>query len=330
MPQFTKADVARQYRDKYGEEMPTLKLARIMYEENKLLFKNVEDARYRLRYIEGKTGGPKRKDVKKTHHLKKEDRPKNPYSFPEPESDDLVPYLLGWKDFVVAGDFHIPNHRLPPIEAMIEYAKEHGIKRLLINGDLLDNTPFTRHPHEPVSTQDVKRWFDQTVDFLKAMKKVFPEIIWLEGNHDFWYHRWLMSKCELLFGDNYYKLESRLGLRELGVTFLDQSNLIKAGHLFISHGHILVKSGGVTAAKRVLDKSGASHLINHLHTEQSFTKSDLTGKIYTGFVVGCMCTLTPEYQRYGGQSCHGFAHVTVSDGGNFKVRNYRIYNGKIL
>ena len=56
---MTKSNIAREYRKK-NPEMPTLKLARIMYNENNLLFKDVEDARYRLRYIEGKTTNSKK------------------------------------------------------------------------------------------------------------------------------------------------------------------------------------------------------------------------------------------------------------------------------
>ena len=52
----SKITIAREYREKYGMEMPTLKLARIVYAENNLLFRDVEDARCRLRAIEGKTG----------------------------------------------------------------------------------------------------------------------------------------------------------------------------------------------------------------------------------------------------------------------------------
>jgi hypothetical protein len=46
---MTKAGTARQYRDKHGMGMPTLKLSRIMYNENNLLFKNVEECRMYLR-----------------------------------------------------------------------------------------------------------------------------------------------------------------------------------------------------------------------------------------------------------------------------------------
>ena len=52
---LTKVGVAREYRDKHGMEMPTLKLARIMYNENKLLFNSLDHARSTLRMIEGKS-----------------------------------------------------------------------------------------------------------------------------------------------------------------------------------------------------------------------------------------------------------------------------------
>ena len=41
---MNKADVARQYRDRYGMDMPTHKLARIMYKEHNLLWADVEAA----------------------------------------------------------------------------------------------------------------------------------------------------------------------------------------------------------------------------------------------------------------------------------------------
>lgn len=310
--------------------MPTKALARIMYEENQLRFKDVEHARKVLRYIEGKNGDKSRRNMTKDEHFMAEERTRTPYKGPEPESDDLIPYELTWNDFILAADFHIPNHRIDPIQCMLDYAKEHGIRKLFINGDLLDNTPFTKWTREPVSGQDVKRWFDQAIAFLEEMKTHFDEIMWLEGNHDFWYTRWLMSKVELLFGDPYYSLEKRLDLDRIGVKFLNQNTLVRAGKLYISHGHVLVKSGGVHAAHKVVTKSQASHIISHLHREQSFTITAIDGSIHTGYVTGCMCSLGMDYQPYGGGSCHGFAHISVKPNRDFKVRNYRVFNGEVL
>ena len=41
-----------------------------MYAENNLTFKDIEDCRHRLRYIEGKTGENLRKHTKKTEFFK--------------------------------------------------------------------------------------------------------------------------------------------------------------------------------------------------------------------------------------------------------------------
>ena len=51
--------IARNYRAKHPD-MPTKKLARIMYAENNLAFINEERARSSLRYIEGKNGSTHR------------------------------------------------------------------------------------------------------------------------------------------------------------------------------------------------------------------------------------------------------------------------------
>ena len=68
---MNKSNICRSYRDKYPE-LPSLKLARIIYQENKLLFKNVESVRSALRYIEGKRGKALIKSVKESKYYKEE------------------------------------------------------------------------------------------------------------------------------------------------------------------------------------------------------------------------------------------------------------------
>src|SRR5712671_512347 len=90
---FSKADVARNYRDKYGMEMPTLKLARIMYANEKLTFNGVESARSFLRAIEGKSGSNNVKGrIAATHKVP--ERPRNPYNLPESDEEVFIPYLI--------------------------------------------------------------------------------------------------------------------------------------------------------------------------------------------------------------------------------------------
>lgn len=329
--------LAAKYRDEYGMEMKTATLARIMFAENPHVYKSAEDARFELRYMEGKAGSKKRNELSqqlKSKYFMAENRNSSPHSIPSPDSDDLQPLKLplSFNDFILAGDFHVPNHRTKPIEAMMKYAKDNNVTKFILNGDLLDNTPFTRWMHEPITPSDVPRWFDMAKELLVYFKQQFSEIYFLEGNHDFWMKRYLMEKAQALFGDKYFHLESRLGLNELGIKFIDQRYLVKAGHLNIHHGHILFRGGGSYAngARMLYMKSKSNMICSHLHVESSHTEPDIDDKIATTFVTGCMCTLRPEYQPFGGKACHGFAHITVKPNRNFNVRNYRIYNGEIL
>lgn len=332
---LNKSELARQYRDKYGMDVPTLTLAKRMYKDHPLLFTSVDAARTRLRYIEGKTGGSEhRKVAERSKYFRPEDRPRNPFSLPEPESEELVPYKLpsSFNNFILAGDFHIPNHRLEPINRMLQYAKKHKIRQLFINGDLLDNTPFTRWQAEPLDRDDVRRWFDMAEEFLRTLKKQFDSIYWLEGNHDYWYQRWLLGNAQKLYDDPYYRLEQRLHLADIGVTYIPQKHIVKAGSLNIIHGHLLFRGGGsyANAARMLYMKSKVSIIASHVHVESSHTEPDLNSKVVTTWTTGCMCTLSPDYQPYGGKACHGFAHVTVQPNKDFHVRNFRIEKGEIL
>jgi predicted phosphodiesterase len=335
MGAITKVGIARKYRDKHGMGMPIKTLARIMYNENNVLFKSIEDARAAINRIEGRFGRTKLKGGgRPTITHPSPPRTRTPFTIPEPDAEDLEPYKLpiSFNDFILAADFHVPNHRVKPIEAMIKYAQENNITKLFINGDLLDNTPFTRWAREPLNRNDVKRWFDMARGLLIEFKKQFDEIYWLEGNHDFWYKRYLMQKAPEIFDDPYFELENRLKLNEIGVKFIGQEYLVKAGHLNIIHGHILFRGGGSYAngARMLYQKTKANTIASHLHVESSHTEPDLNDKIVTTFVTGCMCSLRPEYQPYGGKSCHGFAHIKVKDNRDFTVKNMRIFNGEIL
>lgn len=328
---MTKKEIAEKYVRKYPE-MQMRTLAKLLLKKEPTYFSNVEQARVAVRYVKGK-----HPDIKKSKFavpdLKIEERLSSAQAtIPMPESEDLKPYILpvGFNNFILAGDFHIPNHRTEPIEAMMKYAKDNNITQLFINGDFLDNTPFTRHFRNPVGLNDVADYFEMAEQMLMYFKTQFKEIYWLEGNHDFWYKRWLIQRAPELFGDPYYDLETRLGLIEKKVRWIGQEHLVKAGHLNIVHGHIVMKGGGyANAARQLYLKTKANTICSHVHVESSHTEPNLDDKMVTTFTTGCMCTLRPEYQPYGGKSCHGFAHITTERNGNFKVRNYRIEKGII-
>jgi len=320
-------------KDNSLQDRPNRQIARMLFEKYPAYFKDSEDARYFIRRVFGQVG-EHRKNKIADKSLYMPAKKVTPFKIPEPDSEDFQPYKLpkNWDRFILAGDFHVPNHRIPPIEAMIKYAQDNDIKKFLLNGDLLDNTPFTRWLREPVTPSDVPRWFDMAIELLRYFKSIFDEVIFLEGNHDFWYKRYLMQKAPELFGDPFYELENRLKLNEIGIKFVPQEYLVKAGKLNIHYGHITFRGGGsyANAARMLSQKTKSSMICSHVHVESSHTEPNIDDTIATCFTTGCMCSLKPQYQPFGGKSCHGFADITVLPNGHFQVRNYRIANGEIL
>ena len=107
-----KYEIAIEYREKYGMQMPTLTLARIMYNENIELFRNVDTARTTLRYLEGKKGKKAKNQIANKDYIMNEERPKNPWKLPESEEAKYEPYIIKAKKLAVLSDIHVPYHSM--------------------------------------------------------------------------------------------------------------------------------------------------------------------------------------------------------------------------
>lgn len=325
---MTKKEIAEKYIRKYPE-MQMQTISKLLLKKEPAYFANLEQARAIVRYVRGKFSSGKKNAVP---DLKIEERLSTaPATIPIPDSEELKPYVLpvAFNDFILAGDFHIPNHRTIPINAMMEYSAKNGIKKLFINGDFLDNTPFTRHFRTPVSKTDVFDYFEMAEQMLMFLKTQFDEVYWHEGNHDFWYKRWLIQRAPELYGDPYYDLETRLGLIDKKVRWIPQEFIIKAGKLSIVHGHYMMK-GGVSPARTLFMRAKTDMICSHVHKRDSHT-AKLDGRMARTYTTGCMCSLTPDYSPQSGESNHGFAHIKIERSGDFDVLNYMVDpKGKLI
>lgn len=308
-------------------EMPSNTLAKKIFSENPMDFKDSEAARSIIRNYRNANGSTVVND-KRFYGTGK-------YTIPKEESEDFLPYKLptSCNNIGIISDLHIPNHRAKPLEAAYDYFHNNNVNTVIINGDLLDNTPFTRHDGKRPSASDVRRWFDQSEYYLEGLRDAFPtqSIFWTEGNHDYWYRRWMNQHAWQLDDDPYFSLQERLHIDEYKVKFIPQTQYVLAGKLAICHGHQLAgRFGvGVAPARNIWNKTKKSVLISHVHKSDSYTETDLSGEIYTCYTTGCLCTLTPEYQPFAGKANHGFSHVQVEKSGEYNVTNLRVSKGKI-
>jgi predicted phosphodiesterase len=325
-----KIDVAIEYREKYGMKMPTLTLARIMYNENIQLFKSVDSARSALRYIEGKVGNAQKKYLSNKDFMMNEERPKNPWKLPESDEAKYEPFILNAKKLAVLSDIHVPYHSMSALECALDKIYEEKPDAILLNGDTVDFYGLSRFQKDP-RKRSVAHELQALNEFLDVLKQFEAKIIYKLGNHDERYEHYLMHKAPELLGIPEFKFENLLKAGERKMDVIGEKRIIKANKLNIIHGHEYPSVfSPVNIARGLYMKGKVSAMQGHNHQTSEHTETDMNGKSVTAWSLGCLSELNPAYMPLNKWN-HGFAIVDLSDNGeDFHVNNYRIHKGKIL
>lgn len=316
--------------------MPRKALARVIYGENNLLFKDVEEVRHSLRQIAGKAGAPARKGLngqEATKFFETEDRPKNPYKLPESDEQDIKPYILGkYSRALVISDIHLPYHSQSALTTCFDYAKKQKPDVVMINGDLLDFYMLSFWDKDP-RKRNFAYELAQFKEFFNVLKRTFKcKIVFKFGNHEFRYERFLLQKAKELIGIDEFELTNILKARAEGIDLVAQNQLIQANELTILHGHELGRGffQAVNAARGLQLRAMITALQGDVHKTSEHTETDLKSTIKTTWSTGCLCGLKPEFLPYNKWN-HGFAIIDLdANGHDFHVFNKRIYKGKVL
>lgn len=327
-----KSDLAKSYRKKYPD-YPTLKLARIMYNENNLLFKDVNAARSSLRYIEGKAGKYNRKFAENTEFFKTEERPKNPYNLPETDETFYEPFIIsGYKKVGILSDIHLPYHNIEALTCAISYLKKEKVDAVLLNGDTMDCHQLSRFTKDPK-----KRDFKYELDTLKAFMEVLDKqlkckVFFKVGNHELRYEKFLMEKANELKGVEEFEFENIIKARAKGISMIESNRFMKLNELNGIHGHEYI--GGISApvnvARGLYMRGKVSAFQGHNHSTSEHSETDMNGKITTTWSIGCLSELHPAYMPLNKWNW-GCAMVELdSNGRDYQFFNKRIFKGKIL
>lgn len=329
---MNKSEVAKEYRLKYGDEMPTLKLARIMYNENKLLFSNLDAAREKLRYIEGKVGRKNRAWVKDSTFIKKEERPKNPYNLPTSEKETFPNFVIkGHKKGLILNDIHFPYQDNEALTAALNYAKKEKPDFIFLNGDIIDVHSLSYFMKDPRK----KRFSEELqllADFVTELDKQFKCKIYFKfGNHEERYDNFLFQKAHELLGVEEFSLEAIVKKRIPKIEIIGaRRSVIIAGLPFI-HGHEFGRGmmAPVNAARGLFLQAKHSCVKGDCHSTSEHVEKDIMDKMITTWSVGCLCGLTPFFAVRNKWN-HGFAMIDILGDKKYKFRNFRIFNGEVL
>jgi len=305
-------------------EMPTLKLARIMYNENNLSFKSLEAARTAIRAIEGKADGC----TKATH--KAPNRPYNPYSLPDSDAKEYKPFMMpSYEKVGIMNDIHVPYHDIPAVTAAIDFLKKSEINALFLNGDVLDIHPLSYFERDPKAKR-----FSEELDTMKRLfeiltKELKCKIYFKFGNHEERYDKFLLQKAHELVGVEEFELENIIR-RRFDCEVIKDKRLVIINGLPYVHGHEFGRGvfSPVNAARGLFNQAKHSAVKGDCHNTSENPEKDILGKIMTTYSVGCLCDLNTKWLPLNKWN-HGVA-IQHNDKKKYLLENRRIYKGEII
>jgi predicted phosphodiesterase len=329
-----KKDIVLSYINKLPKAS-TMAISRIVYQNYKLDFTNLEAVRTMVRRYRGEAGvlnstvnqtGIRTKETKKKFIARKIELPESDYEKCEPF---IIP--KGQNNILILSDIHFPYQDNKALELAINYGLENKVNAIYLNGDIADFYQCSRFTKDR-RLRDMAGELEMVREFLKMMQDLFKCPIYYKiGNHEKRYEDYLMIKAPELLGIDDFKLEQLLRFREFGVTLVKDKQMALAGKLPILHGHEWF--GGfappVNPARGLFMKAKESCVVGHHHRTSEHTEKSLSGEVTTTWSTGCLCGLEPEYAPYNNYN-HGFAHVKVDKDGNYELKNIRIINYKIV
>jgi predicted phosphodiesterase len=310
-------------------------LARMLVADDPITWDSVDQARNYIRRITGTYGKHSNTKTKDKTLFENENMKKsNIYGLQPERHNDVTPYIIpkSQKKIGVACDGHIPYQDNYAVETALDYFKDKNCDTILLNGDWMDCFMASKFQKDP-NQRDLKGEIDDMKAFLSALRKEFPKqlIIYKEGNHEVRWKHFLMRKAPEVFNMSEFRLDVILGLAPLGIIWVDNKKIIKAGKLNIIHGHEYWGSySPVNPAKGYYNKALTNVMAGHNHQSSEHISKDLNEEITGAWSVGCLCEMHPDYAPYN-KWVHGFATVDIiDDAGNFRVINKMILNGDVV
>lgn len=305
-------------------DAPNRTLAKRLAAEYKI---GVEHARSLVRIVRGNVGVQNRQRTTDKSQYRKPGKAGTKPQLPPSLCETWQPFDLGCDVTVgVISDLHIPYHDQRAVEAAVAYLKKRKPDVLLINGDYGDWYSVSRYMRDPKKRR-LKREIKMQRDGLQWLRSQFKNcrIVAKEGNHELRWSHYLWNSAVEISEFPQVRLPRILGMKTLGVEYVDNQRPIMAGKLPIFHGHELGKgiSSPVNAARGVFMRMISTALVGHHHRTSSHTEPNWRHEEIVCWSTGCLCGLNADYAVINKWNA-GFAVVEVSADGQFQVDNLRL------
>jgi predicted phosphodiesterase len=332
-----KRAIVREWCQKHPD-VPHSTLARMIYAKHPHIFNNASGIRKTVRKERGilSPSDGEHRIPGQSAYTGEVSKVPPVWRIPKSMADEHTEFVIhGAQRILRLSDIHFPFHDEQALEAALNYGHQHDPTVILLAGDVLDLPNLSTHPN--LNTKDfLEQEFIMTAEFLETLRENFPKarIIWMEANHEQRVKHFLMRKAPELFSlpnmDVPGLLCSYAGPQAMHrVEWVDDCRVVRTGKLAHIHGHEFRGGGGVNPARWLHLRTGESAIMGHVHRTSEHSEPSLSREQRSSWSTGCLCTLSPDWMRHTKWN-HGFAWIDVDVSGNFRVKNIRIIDGRIL
>jgi predicted phosphodiesterase len=198
-------------------------------------------------------------------------------------------------------DVHYPKTDKSTLRAALGFLDKNAVAGVILGGDQLDGECISHHTkgkglyRQAGAYEKSLTGFDNEV-LSQIERRLSPSArkIWIIGNHER-FEQDLIEELPELQGTIDHVKSLHLLERDWKVVPLGHS--YKIGKLQIAHGEAV--GGGMYPARKAVELYGASILIGHTHSPQTFTKISPVDKIqkHQGYVAPIVGNVNPTYLR---------------------------------
>lgn len=162
------------------------------------------------------------------------------------------------KRIVLVPDTHHPYQDQRAIDLM--FAATQGYDVCVLMGDQIDNYALSNHDKSPARRTTFLEEAAVTREFLTRCANTYEKVIYLFGNHESRFDRYIAKRAPELHGMT--SLAEVLELDELGILHYPYQTSTKLGKLKLTHD---TGSAGATGHKHAMNAFMSSVVIGHTH-----------------------------------------------------------------
>ena len=229
-----------------------------------------------------------------------------------------------FKTALIIPDAHHPEQDQKALDLIYKIASNEKLDRVVQLGDLLDFYQVSRYSKNPARASGDKLQYelDCGEKFVEKFTNL-AQVTIIDSNHGDRLEKYLKEKAPGLYGLRALSLKNLLNLNKYNA---NTSGPLFLGNLLVMHGHEynFSANGAGTTVKKIVEKTGNSVMIGHVHKLASIhlQKRSFSAE---GYEMGCVCNFDNDYCLDPDWALgFGFVHYRDNGDKSFHVEQIKI------